>query len=162
MTDSAIRIRDAKEGDERLILAFIRELAEYERLLHEVNAHEEAIAAALFVANPRVFCAIAEADGAQAGFALWFYNFSTFLAKPGLYLEDLYVRPQFRGRGLGRALLAYLAKRAIAEGCGRFEWSVLNWNEPSIAFYRSLGATPMSEWTVFRFAGDSLDSLAAT
>ncbi|HEY1963233.1 MAG TPA: GNAT family N-acetyltransferase [Rhizomicrobium sp.] len=158
--DSHITIRPAKQGDEALVCTFIRELAEYERLLHECQATEENISAALFAPSPRVFCEIAESDGAAAGFALWFYNFSTFRAKHGIYLEDLFVRPEFRGRGIGKALLVHLAQRAMREGCGRFEWSVLNWNEPSIAFYKSLGAKPLSDWTTFRIDGDALASLA--
>ena len=155
-----IAIRPAKPGDEALVCAFIRDLADYERLLHECEATEGTIGAALFGPSPRVFCDIAEADGTPAGFALWFYNFSTFRAKHGMYLEDLFVRPEFRGRGIGKALLVHLAQRAIREGCARFEWSVLDWNEPSIAFYRSLGAKPLSDWTMFRVDGEALAHLA--
>jgi GNAT superfamily N-acetyltransferase len=155
-----VRIRLAKQGDEGLICAFIRDLAEYERLAHEVEATPEKIAAALFGPQARVFCDLAEADGEPAGFALWFYNFSTFLARPGIYLEDLFVHPQFRGRGIGKRLLSNLAQRALAEGCRRLEWWVLDWNTPSIEFYRSLGAVPMDEWTVFRVAGEALAKLA--
>jgi GNAT superfamily N-acetyltransferase len=157
-----LQIRVAQPGDEGTILRFIRDLAEYERLLGAVVATEASIAAELFGTNPRVFCDIAEYDGEPAGFALWFTNFSTFLSKRGLYLEDLFVRPEFRGKGIGKALLAHLAKRAVAQGCGRLEWSVLDWNEPSIAFYKSLGAVPMADWTTFRLTGDSLERLAAT
>lgn len=157
---TTIRIRSAAPGDEALICRFVHELAEYERLAHACEATEPALADSLFASNPRVFCVIAEADEEPAGFALWFYNYSTFLAKHGLYLEDLYVRPAFRGRGLGKALLKHLAQRAVVEGCGRFEWSVLDWNAPSIAFYRSLGARPMEEWTVFRLDGEALARLA--
>jgi len=157
-----IDIRAARAGDEALVLSFVRELAEYERLAHEVVATEEAVSTALFGPNPRVFCDLAHSRGEPAGFALWIYNFSTFLAKPGIYLEDLFVRPQFRGRGIGKALLANLARRAIAEDCGRLEWWVLDWNTPSIEFYKSLGATPMDEWTVFRVTGDALTKLAKT
>ena len=156
----AIAIRAAKPGDERLILSLIRELAEYERLLHAVDATEEKVAATLFGAAPRVFCDVAEVQGEPAGFALWFYNYSTFLAKSGIYLEDLYVRPPFRGRVIGRALLVNLARRAVREGCGRFEWAVLDWNEPSIGFYEALGAQPLSDWTVFRLDGEVLAKLA--
>jgi GNAT superfamily N-acetyltransferase len=156
----AIAIRAAKPGDERLILSLVRELAEYERLLEAVEATEEQVAATLFGAAPRVFCDIAETEGAPAGFALWFYNYSTFLAKSGIYLEDLYVRPPFRGRGLGKALLVNLARRALREGCGRFEWAVLDWNAPSIGFYQVLGARPLSDWTVFRLDGEALTKLA--
>jgi GNAT superfamily N-acetyltransferase len=159
--DCSTAIRAAKPGDEGLVCAFIRDLAEYERLLPECEATEKMIAAALFGRSPRVFCDIAEADGAPAGFALWFYNFSTFRAKHGIYLEDLFVRPEFRGRGIGKALLVHLAQRAVHEGCARFEWSVLDWNEPSIAFYRSLGAKPLEDWTMFRVDGEALKQLAA-
>jgi diamine N-acetyltransferase len=153
-------IRPCKRGDEGLVCAFIRELAEYERLAHQVEATETKIAAVLFGPNPRVFCNLAEVGGEPGGFALWFYNFSTFLARPGIYLEDLFVRPQFRGRGIRKALLGDLARRAIAEGCGRLEWWVLDWNAPSIDFYKALGALPMDDWTVFRVAGDALSTLA--
>lgn len=155
-----IDIRAARAGDEALVLSFIRELAEYEKLQHQVVATAEAVASALFGAQPRAFCDLAYSGGEAAGFALWFYNFSTFLAKPGLYLEDLFVRPQFRGQGIGKALLANLAQRAIAEDCGRLEWWVLDWNTPSIDFYKSLGAMAMDEWTVFRVTGDALGKLA--
>jgi GNAT superfamily N-acetyltransferase len=156
-----IAIRAAMPGDAALVCAFVRELAEYERLLHECRATEETLSAALFGPAPRVFCDIAEADGAPAGFALWFYNFSTFRAKHGIYLEDLFVRPEFRGRGIGKTLLVHLARRAVREGCARFEWSVLDWNEPSIAFYKSLGAKALAEWTMFRVDGEALARLAA-
>jgi GNAT superfamily N-acetyltransferase len=153
-------IRSARPGDEAVILAFIRELAEYEKLLDSVVATEESVRDALFGANPRAFCDIAEADGKPAGFALWFYNYSTFLARHGIYLEDLFVRPQFRGRGIGKALLVGLAERAVMEGCGRLEWSVLDWNAPSIAFYESLGARPLEGWQVYRLQGEALRKLA--
>jgi GNAT superfamily N-acetyltransferase len=153
-------IRPAHPGDEAVILAFIRELAEYEKLLDSVVATEASVRAALFEPNPRVFCDIAEADGEPAGFALWFYNYSTFLARHGIYLEDLFVRPRFRGRGIGKALLIRLAARAVQEGCGRLEWSVLDWNAPSIAFYQSLGARPAAGWQVYRLQGEALRKLA--
>ena len=155
-------IRPARPGDRDLIFAFIRELAEYEKLLDKVDATAADIERDLFGARPRVFCDIAEADGKPAGFALWFYNYSTFRGRYGIYLEDLFVRPAFRGRGLGKALLAHLAKRAVAEKCSRVEWSVLNWNEPSIAFYKSLGATAMDGWTIYRLTDDALRNLAAS
>ena len=155
-------IRPATPDDAALIHAFICELAEYEKLSHDVTAGEADIARALFCENPRVFCDIAEWHGEAAGFALWFYNFSTFRGAHGIYLEDLFVRPQFRGHGLGKALLTDLAARAVREGCARVEWAVLDWNAPSIAFYRSLGAVPMDEWTVFRLTGEALAKLAAT
>ena len=153
-------IRRARSGDEALVLAFIRELAEYEKLLDSVVASEASVRAALFGPNPRVFCDIAEAEGEPAGFALWFYNYSTFLARHGIYLEDLFVRPRFRGKGIGKALLVNLAARTVREGCGRLEWAVLDWNAPSIAFYESLGARAMKEWQVYRLTGEPLRRLA--
>jgi GNAT superfamily N-acetyltransferase len=153
-------IRPARPGDAALVLAFIRELAAYERLAHEVVAGEADIDRALFGENPRAFCDIAEWEGAPAGFALWFYNFSTFRGRHGIYLEDLFVRPEHRGRGIGRALLAGLARRCVAEDLPRLEWWVLDWNEPALAFYRSLGAAPMDEWTVQRLTGEALARLA--
>ena len=158
----SVTIRPAAREDAALIHAFIRELAEYEKLTEDVTASEADIARSLFCASPRVFCDIAEWNGEPAGFALWFYNFSTFRGAHGIYLEDLFVRPQFRGHGLGKALLVNLAQRAVAEGCARVEWAVLDWNAPSIAFYQSLGAVPMDEWTVFRLTGKALEKLAAT
>jgi GNAT superfamily N-acetyltransferase len=155
-----IKIRPARREDAALVCAFIRELAEYERLTDACEATPDSVAATLFSPSPRAFCDLAEADGEPAGFALWFYSYSTFQAKHGIYLEDLYVRPQFRGRGLGRALLIHLAKRAVGENCGRFEWSVLDWNAPSIAFYEALGAKPVSGWTPYRIEGEALVRLA--
>jgi GNAT superfamily N-acetyltransferase len=154
-----ITIRAATPDDAALVHAFVRELAAYESLAHEVEASEADLAAALFGPNPRVFCDIAEQDGEAAGFALWFYNFSTFRGRHGIYLEDLYVRPDSRGRGIGRQLIRRLAARCVAEGLARFEWWVLDWNEPSIAFYESLGAVAMNEWTVYRVSGDALARL---
>lgn len=154
-------IRPAVEADVPLILRFIRELAEYERLAHEVVATEEGLRGTLFGARPFAEVVIAEEEGEPAGFALFFHNYSTFLGRPGLYLEDLYVRPEMRGAGIGRALLAHLARLAVERGCGRLEWWVLDWNEPAIRFYRSLGAQPMDDWTVFRVTGDALTQLAA-
>ena len=155
-------IRPATPADAALIHAFICELAEYEKLSHDVTASEADIARSLFCENPRVFCDIAEWNGEAAGFALWFYNFSTFRGAHGIYLEDLFVRPHFRGHGLGKALLKNLAQRAVREDCARVEWAVLDWNAPSIAFYRSLGAMPMDEWTVFRLTGEALEKLGTT
>lgn len=152
-------IRPAAPGDEALVLSLVRELAEYEELAHQVEATEAGLAEALFGPSPRVFCDIAEKDGAPAGFALWFYTFSTFRGRHGIYLEDVFVRPAFRGLGIGRALLERLAARCAAEGLGRFEWSVLNWNAPSIAFYKSLGAVAMDGWTMYRMDGDALARL---
>lgn len=156
----SLAIRSARPGEGGLVLAFIRALAEYERLAHAMEATEEVIETALFGENPRVFCDIAEWDGVPAGFALWFYNFSTFLGRHGIYLEDLFVYPEHRGRGIGKALLARLARRCVEERLGRLEWSVLDWNEPSIAFYKSQGAVMMDEWTVCRVTGDALLRLA--
>ena len=156
-----ISIRPAVRDDVPLVLQFIRELAEYERLSHEVQADEAGLAVQLFGTRPAAEVLIAEVDGAPAGFALYFHNFSTFLGKPGLYLEDLFVRPPYRGLGLGKRLMARLARVAVERGCGRFEWSVLDWNAPAIAFYRTLGAVGMDEWTVQRVTGDALQALAA-
>jgi GNAT superfamily N-acetyltransferase len=155
-----IVIRPALREDTGRILAFIRELAEYERLTHEAVADETGLAAQLFGPTPRAEVLIAEVDGEAAGFALFFHNFSTFVGKPGLYLEDLFVRPAFRGLGLGKRLMMRLAKIALERDCGRFEWSVLDWNTPAIDFYRALGAIGMDEWTVQRVAGDALRALA--
>jgi len=156
----AVTIRPAEPADTALILSLIRELAEYERLPHEVVATEDALRATLFGARSRAEVLIADADGQAAGFALFFHNYSTFLARPGLYLEDLFVRPAFRRQGIGRMLLTRLAGIAVARGCGRFEWAVLDWNEPARRFYESLGARPMDEWTTYRMTGAALDELA--
>jgi GNAT superfamily N-acetyltransferase len=155
-----LTIRPAEPADAGLIHAFIRELAEYERLAHEVDATEQDIARALFGSEPRVFADIAEWDGEPVGFALWFYNFSTFRGRHGLYLEDLFVRPAFRSKGIGKALLKHLAQRCMREGLSRFEWWVLDWNEPTIRVYRAMGAVPMEEWTVQRVTGEALEKLA--
>lgn len=185
-----IRIRAAVPADVPLILAFVRELAEYERAPNAVVATEESLRAHLFdnrvasegtvagdavtvgrrppgadLPNPRAHCRvdalIGEIDGRPEGFALYFSNFSTWLATSGIYLEDLFVRPHARGRGLGKALLTELARIAVARGCGRLEWAVLNWNEPAIGFYKSLGAKPQDEWTVFRLTGEGLRRLGS-
>lgn len=155
----AIRIGPATEGDIPVVLRLIRELAEYERLAHEVIASEALLRDALFGAAPSAEAVVAHAGDEPVGFALWFHTFSTFLARRGLYLEDLFVAPAWRGRGVGRALLTHLAGIAVARGCGRMEWSVLDWNEPAIRFYRSIGARPMDEWTVYRLSGDALAEL---
>ena len=160
MSDS-IAIRRARPNDGGLIFALIRELADYEKLLHEVEATESGIREALFGGNPRLFCEIAEWNGEPVGFAVWFFNFSTFSGRSGIYLEDLFVRPAHRGRGLGKALLAYLARLCVDNGCSRLQWSVLDWNAPSIAFYESLGAVMMDEWTGCRLNGPALVALAA-
>ncbi|MEQ1752921.1 MAG: GNAT family N-acetyltransferase [Micropepsaceae bacterium] len=152
-------IRPASRTDAGQVFAFIRDLAEYEKLLDDVIATPDDIERALFAPQPRVFCDIAEWDGKPAGFALWFYNFSTFRGRHGIYLEDLFVKPAFRGHGIGKALLVNLARRALTEGCARVEWSVLDWNKPSIEFYKSLGAVPLEEWTIFRLTGDALQKL---
>ena len=156
----SIDIRPARPSDAPLILGFICELAEYERLLDQVVADEASVAALLFCAAPRAFCDIAELDGRPVGFALWFYNVSTFRGSCGIYLEDLYVRPEARGKGAGKALLANLAKRCVDEKLGRLDWAVLDWNAPSIAFYDSLGALSMDDWIVRRLTGDALTTLA--
>jgi len=155
------RIREATEDDVPLILSFIRELAEYEKLSHEVVATEEELRKSLFGERRYAEVLIAEHDGSPAGFALFFHNFSTFLGKPGIYLEDLYVNPVFRGTGIGKKLLVHLARLAKRRGCGRLEWWVLDWNEPSIGFYKNLGATAMDDWTIYRLAGTALDDLAS-
>lgn len=155
-----IRLRDAVPGDEAIILGFINDLAAYEKLSHEVVATPDDLRKTLFCATPKVFALIAEIDGVPHGFALYFFNYSTFLGKHGLYLEDLYVHESNRGSGLGKALLARLAEIAIANDCGRMEWQVLDWNEPSIAFYKSLGANPMTGWDVYRLTGEPLARLA--
>ena len=156
----SLTIRKAEARDASLIFQFICELAEYERLAHEVDATEADIAEALFGSQPRVFADIAEWRGEPAGFALWFYNFSTFRGRHGIYLEDLFVRPGFRSNGIGKALLRHLARRCVAEGLPRLEWWVLNWNEPALRVYRSIGAMPMDEWTVHRVMGEHLSKLA--
>jgi GNAT superfamily N-acetyltransferase len=155
-----IRLRTATERDVPLILSFIKELAEYERLSHEVVATEQLLRASLFGERPAAEVVMGDYGDEPAGFALFFHNFSTFLGRPGIYLEDLYVTPGLRGRGVGRAMLVYLAKLAKERGCGRLEWSVLYWNEPAIKLYKSIGATPMDDWRVFRVTGEALDGLA--
>ena len=158
----SLSIRPARPGDAALVLRFIRELAEYERLLHEVKTTESDVTRLLFGESPRAFCDIAELDGAPIGFALWFYSVSTFEGRHGIYLEDLYVSPEQRGVGAGKALLRRLAQRCVEADLGRLEWSVLDWNAPSIAFYDSLGATTKEGWTVRRLYGESLEALAAS
>ena len=153
-------IRPATEDDVPIILSLIRELAEYERLSHEVVATEGLLRESLFGERRGAEVLIACCKGAPAGFALFFHSFSTFLGRPGIYLEDLYVKPKFRGRGIGRALLAHLARLAKECGCGRLEWAVLDWNEPAIKLYKSIGAVPMDEWTVYSVTGEALETLA--
>ena len=154
-------IRSATEDDVPLILNLIKELAEYERLSHEVIATEEALRDSLFGGRQVAEALLGFLEDDPAGFALFFHNFSTFLGKPGIYLEDLYVRPEFRGAGVGRALLVHLAKLAKERNCGRLEWSVLDWNEPAIGFYKGIGASPVSGWTAYRVTGEALEDLAA-
>jgi GNAT superfamily N-acetyltransferase len=153
-------IRRARPDEAGLVLSLVRELAEYEKLLHEVEAAEADIADALFGTNPRLFCDIAEWNGEAAGFAVWFINFSTFSGRAGIYLEDLFVRPAQRGKGIGKALLSHLAKECVANGWSRLQWSVLDWNTPSIEFYKSLGAVMLDEWTVCKVGGPALTALA--
>ena len=155
-----LTIRSARPGDAALVTQFVRELAEYEKLLDECHTTESMIDEALFGPNPRVFCDIAEWSGEPVGNAIWFLNFSTFSGRPGIYLEDLFVRPAQRGRGIGKALLAELARQCVANGWSRLQWAVLDWNTPSIEFYKSLGAELMDEWTGCRLTGPALTALA--
>jgi len=156
----SLTIRRARPDEAGLVLSLVRELAEYEKLLHEVEATEQMIVDALFAANPRLFCDIAEWRGEVAGFAVWFISFSTFSGRSGIYLEDLFVRPALRGKGIGKALLSHLARECVANGFSRLQWSVLDWNMPSIEFYKSLGAVMLDEWTVCKVAGPALAALA--
>ena len=156
-----LTLRSATIDDAPLVLTLIRGLADYERLAHEAVATEADIRESLFGSRPAAEVLIAETGGEPAGFALFFHNYSTFLGRRGLYLEDLFVFPAFRGRGIGRALMARLAQIAVERNCGRFEWWVLDWNEPSIRFYESLGARAMSDWTVYRLTGAPLEQLAS-
>lgn len=152
-------MRDAQPDDAGLILEYVRELAVFENLSHECLA-DTALLKRFMFEDKRANAILAEWDGAPAGFALYFYNFSTFMGRPGLYLEDLFVRPAFRRKGIARSMFRFLARKAVAEHCGRFEWSVLDWNEDAIAFYRALDATPLDEWTVQRLSGEALRRLA--
>ncbi len=160
-TVPGLRIREAVKQDTAVILALITELAEYENLAHEVTATQGQLGEALFGARPFAEVMIAEYEGESVGFALYFHNFSTFLGRPGIYLEDLYVRPDCRGKGIGRALLVTLAEIAKKRNCGRLEWIVLDSNQPALEFYSRLNAMPLDEWTVFRLSGTALDELAA-
>ena len=153
MNNTAFRF--AEEKDVPVILSFIKELAEYEKMLDEVVADESLLREWIFE-KQKAEVIFALADGQEVGFALFFYNFSTFLGRAGIYLEDLYVKPEYRGKGLGKGLLKQLAKIAVERGCGRLEWSCLDWNKPSIDFYLSLGAVPMEDWTLYRLTGDTL------
>lgn len=156
----SVAIRKAVPADTELIFSLIRELADYEKLSAEVGSDPQAIAAVLFAGEPRVFCDIAEWDGEPAGFAVWFLNFSTFRGRYGMYLEDIFVRPAFRNRGIGRAMMLRLAQRCVEEGWGAFEWAVLGWNKPSIEFYKSLGAQVMDDWKICRLSGAALTRFA--
>jgi GNAT superfamily N-acetyltransferase len=160
MNDPLPVISRARPQDASTILRLIRELAIYEKLEHEVTATPELLAQTLFSPHSRTQVDLVSVDGKSVGFAVYFHNFSTFLGKPGIYLEDLFVLPEYRGRGLGKKLLAHLALQTVTMNGGRLEWSVLDWNQPAIDFYRSLGATPMSEWTTFRLTGEPLKKLA--
>lgn len=159
--DETLRIVPATKADVPLILSFIKELAEYERLAHEVVATKEVLEETLFGERRYAEVLLAFLGTEPAGYALFFHSFSTFLGRPGLYLEDIYVRPQHRGNGIGKKFLSRLAQLAAERRCGRMEWAVLNWNEPSIGFYKSLGARPMDEWTVYRLSGDQIVRLGA-
>ncbi len=156
-----LRIESATAADVPVILRFIRELAQYERLEHQVVADETLLREQLFGDRPGAEVLIARQESEPVGFALFFHNFSTFVGRRGLYLEDLYVRPEHRGRGVGGALLRRLAQLAVERGCGRFEWAVLDWNAPAIGFYRSSGARPLDDWTVYRLEGEALRRLAS-
>jgi GNAT superfamily N-acetyltransferase len=159
-TQSDFEIRRARVEDVPIILELIRDLATYERAPHKVTATEEQLVDVLFGERPAAEALVAFEGESPVGFAVYFYNFSTWLGRPGLYLEDLFVKPEKRGKGYGRALLVELAKIARDRGCGRMEWAVLDWNEPAIKFYRTLGAKPMDEWTVFRLTRDGIERLA--
>jgi GNAT superfamily N-acetyltransferase len=159
---SMLSIRRAEARDVPEILSLIRELAAYERAPGEVTATEADLLRDGFSGAPCFFVELAEWEGAVAGFAFWFFNYSTWQGRSGLYLEDLFVRPAFRGRGIGRSLLAHLARIAVAQGCGRFQWQVLDWNTPALAFYEALGAKPLAEWVAMRMAGEALERLAAS
>jgi GNAT superfamily N-acetyltransferase len=156
----ALRLRDARPDDLPTVDRLIRALAKYERLEHEAQATHEQLRRALFGPQPKVFALLGEWDRKPAGLCIWFYNFSTFLGRHGIYIEDIFVEPEFRGRGIGRAIFRHLAQRAMTEDCGRIEWQVLNWNEPAINFYRGSGAEPRADWHVQRVTGDALKRLA--
>ncbi len=158
--DTKATYRVAQKSDVPLILHFIKELAVYEKLSHEVVAREHDISESLFGDNPKAFCVLADYDDEPAGFALCFYNYSTFQGKAGIYIEDLYVDPEYRGQGIGKGFFNLLARKAKDENCGRIQWWVLDWNEPSIEFYKSMGAKPMDEWVVYRLEREGIDKLA--
>lgn len=157
---ASFRIEKAILNDVPLILQFIRELAEYEKLLHRVTTNEDRVRETLFGPDPAAHALLAYENNQPVGFAIYFFNYSTFVGRPGLYLEDLFVRPEARGKGFGRELLAHLARIAVERGCGRMEWAVLDWNEPAIGFYQKLGAITMDDWTVFRLMDQALADLA--
>ena len=161
LSTNRLSIVPATRNDLSLILALIKELAEYERLAHEVVATEEVLSETLFGERPYAEVVLAYYDDEPVGYALYFHSYSTFLGRPGLYLEDLFVRPAVRGKGIGKALLAFVARVASERTCGRLEWSVLNWNEPAIGFYKSLGAKPMDTWTIYRMTDEPLARLAS-
>lgn len=156
----AVTIRDAVPDDAALVAQFVRALAAYENLLHELRGTEADLSRALFATTPRAWALFAECDRQPVGFAVWFYTFSTFAAKPGLYVEDVFVQPEHRGRGIGRMIFRDLARRGLEAGCLRMEWWVLNWNAPAIGFYRSIGARPVDDWTVQRLDGAALRDFA--
>ena len=156
-----LKLRPAQPKDASLITEYIRELAEFEQLADECHATPELLRTWLFGETPRAYCLLAEWKDEPAGFALYFYNFSTFLTKPGIYIEDVFIRPNFRRNGIARSIFQHLAQKALDEGCGRLEWWVLNWNTDAITFYQSIGAIPMDEWTVQRVTGHALERLAA-
>ncbi|MEO8433922.1 MAG: GNAT family N-acetyltransferase [Pyrinomonadaceae bacterium] len=157
---SELRIEKPIVADVPLILEFVRDLAEYEKLADSVAATEDRLRETLFGPNPSAHALLAYDKDDPVGFAIYFFNYSTFVGRPGLYLEDLFVRPEARGKGFGRALLQHLARIAVERNCGRMEWAVLNWNEPALGFYQSLGANPMADWIVFRLSGKALEDLA--
>ena len=156
-----MKIRPAQREEVGIVLQLIHDLAHYEKAPHEVEATENELLATLFVEDPKVFCDVVEVDGEIVGMAIWFLNYSTWQGKHGIYLEDLFINPEFRGRGYGKALLQHLAKICDAQGYGRFQWWVLDWNSPAIEFYRSLGAVAMDEWTVYRVSGEALKELGS-
>ena len=157
-----MKIRTARKDEAQIILQLIKDLAEYEKAPDQVEAREKEILNTIFAENPKVFCDLVEVDNQIAGMAIWFLNYSTWQGKHGIYLEDLFIKPEFRGKGYGKALLQHLAKICNDRGYGRFQWWVLDWNSPAIEFYRSLGAEAMSEWTVYRVSGKALKSFAAS
>ncbi|MBY0355002.1 MAG: GNAT family N-acetyltransferase [Rickettsiales bacterium] len=157
---ATLNIRPCNESDVSTLMFFIRSLAEYEKLLHEVTVDEETLRSAFFGPQPKAYAVLAEQAGTAVGFAVYFHNFSTFLGQQGLYVEDLFVLPDYRGQGYGKMILSWLARRALMDGCGRMEWWALDWNEPSISFYKNLGAMTMDEWTVFRITRDRMRQLA--